>query len=243
MATAGLLVETLNQLSPEEFKEFKTLVQLETGSVLTSSSRPRAGNMQDVMEQMVKKYRGECVEKTKTIFLKMRRHDLVQRLSATDSRAKDKLAVVEEQPLLDQRIAKMSSDIKLLLETLEELSVHEFTDFKEILSSSVHTWLFFTNRPRRQEMEHLQEMEDLRKMGDLQEMVIFIVQTYGEKSLMVTSNVLENIRRMDLAQRLLSRTSAARGKVIKPGDLEIGCTWFLICVICASICLCTSTCT
>ncbi|MED6264336.1 hypothetical protein CHARACLAT_013768 [Characodon lateralis] len=44
-ATAELLVETLNQLSPEEFKEFKTLVQLETGSVLTSSSRSRAGNM------------------------------------------------------------------------------------------------------------------------------------------------------------------------------------------------------
>ncbi|MEQ2223648.1 hypothetical protein ILYODFUR_038779, partial [Ilyodon furcidens] len=121
MATAELLVETLNQLSPEEFQEFKTLVELETGSVLTSSSRPRAGNMQDVMEQMVKMYGGECVEKTKKIFLKMRRHDLVQRLSATDSRAKDKLAVVEEQPLLNQRIAKMSSDIKLLLETLEEL--------------------------------------------------------------------------------------------------------------------------
>ncbi|MED6264335.1 hypothetical protein CHARACLAT_013767 [Characodon lateralis] len=189
------------------------------------------------MEQMVKMDREECVEKTKKIFLKMWRHDLAQRLSATDSRAKDKLAVVEEQPLLNQRIAKMSSDIKLLMETLEELSVHEFTYFKKILSSSVHKWPFSTNRQRMQNMEDLQEMEDLL------EMVIFIVQTCGEKSFMVISDVLENISRMDLAQRLLSRTSAARGKVIKTGDLEIGCTWFLICVICASICLCTSTCT
>ncbi|XP_047216760.1 uncharacterized protein LOC124865591 isoform X2 [Girardinichthys multiradiatus] len=125
-------------------------------------------------------------------------HDLVQRLSATDSRAKDKFAVVEEQPLLNQRIAKMSSDINLLLETLEELSVHEFTVFKDIRSFSADMRPFSTNR------------RSWQKMEDLQEMVILIVQTCGEKSLMVTSDVLKNICRMDLAQRLLSRTSAAR---------------------------------
>lgn len=86
MATAELLVETLNQLSSEDFEEFKTLIQAETSLVPTSSSL-KAANVQDVVELMMKTDSRERVEKIKNVLMKMKRADLVQRLSATESEA------------------------------------------------------------------------------------------------------------------------------------------------------------
>ncbi|XP_016518913.1 uncharacterized protein LOC103155303 [Poecilia formosa] len=201
METIELLVETLQQLSLEDFAEFRTLAEAEP-SLVTSSSL-EAANVRDVVDLMVKSSSGECVEAVRTVLMKMDRLDLVQRLSATDSGGKDELSVDEEPSLLDQRILKLNSDIKLLLETLEHLRDQELKDFKKILS---HVYLM--HLPRKQ--QRLQEVVDLQETADLEDTVIFIVQTNGEKSLVVTRDVLKNVGREDLAQRLLGSSSPSR---------------------------------
>ncbi|XP_015245456.1 PREDICTED: caspase recruitment domain-containing protein 8-like isoform X2 [Cyprinodon variegatus] len=88
METTEQLVETLNQLSVTDFKEFKALIQPETNLELDSSSCLKEANIQDVVNWMVERFKEECVEETKKILLKMGRPDLVQRLAATDSGVK-----------------------------------------------------------------------------------------------------------------------------------------------------------
>ncbi|XP_017164813.1 uncharacterized protein LOC103477759 [Poecilia reticulata] len=196
METMELLVETLQQLSLEDFAEFRTLAEAEP-SLVTSSSL-EAANVQDVVDLMVKSSSGECVEAVRTVLMKMDRLDLVQRLSAADSGAKDKLSVGEERLSLDQRVEKLSSDLILMLETLKDLSDDELQEFKRHLNQ-----------------QKLEENEDWQETADLVDVVIFIMQTYGKESLMVTRDVLENIRRKDLVQKL-SSSSASRDEAATP---------------------------
>ncbi|XP_014833041.1 PREDICTED: uncharacterized protein LOC106910858, partial [Poecilia mexicana] len=195
METIELLVETLQQLSLEDFAEFRTLAEAEP-SLVTSSSL-EAANVRDVVDLMVKSSSGECVEAVRTVLMKMDRLDLVQRLSATDSGGKDELSVDEEPSLLDQRIVRLSRDINLMLETLEDLNDKEFRDFKRHMSP-------FSNF--RSPFSHQEIQLDL---ADRQNTVIFIVEASGKESIKVTSDVLENIRRKDLVQKL-SSSSASR---------------------------------
>ncbi|XP_043973296.1 uncharacterized protein LOC122831280 isoform X2 [Gambusia affinis] len=198
METSELLVETLKQLNLEEFGKFRTLAEAKL-SLVTSSSL-EAANVQDVVDVMVKSSSAGCVEAVRTVLMKMDRLDLVQRLSATDSGAKDKLSVDEERLSLDQRIEKLSRDFNLLLETLKHLSDVEVQDFKRHLRVRSSR-----SRPR----YSLQEQPIWMESKDLQDVVIFIIQTHRKKSLMVTRDVLEGIRREDLVQRL-SSSSASR---------------------------------
>ncbi|CAI5661642.1 unnamed protein product [Oreochromis niloticus] len=115
MTTKKLLIETLNQLSPEDFAEFKSLTEAKP------KRRLKTSNTQDVVELMEETYRGECVEETRKALMKMNRTDLVQRLS-------DK-----QFPPLSQRVETMESLIELLLETLADLSDSEVKDFIKIL--------------------------------------------------------------------------------------------------------------
>uniref|UniRef100_A0A3B4YZS0 Pyrin domain-containing protein n=1 Tax=Stegastes partitus TaxID=144197 RepID=A0A3B4YZS0_9TELE len=81
MTTEKLLVETLNQLSPEDFDKFKSLTGEHGGEPIIRRSQLKAANTQDVVELMVETYRRECVEATTKVLMKMSRTDLVQRLS------------------------------------------------------------------------------------------------------------------------------------------------------------------
>lgn len=179
MATAELLVETLNQLSLEDFEEFKTLIQAETSLVPTSSGL-KAANVQDVVELMTKTDGREWVEKINAVLMKMKRSDLVKRLSATDSGA---TGGTDEQNLLKERIEKLSS----VLESLDDLSDYELNTFKDAMSRS-------------QRGKLSKKQWRLKQITDPQEMGIFIVQTFGEESLAVTQDALEDIGRTDLAQ-------------------------------------------
>lgn len=85
MTTKKLLIETLNQLSPEDFAEFKSLTELEKDLSSEPRGRLKTANTQDVVELMEEMYRGESVEETRKALMKMNRTDLVQRLSGITS--------------------------------------------------------------------------------------------------------------------------------------------------------------
>ncbi|XP_030606346.1 uncharacterized protein LOC115794827 isoform X2 [Archocentrus centrarchus] len=183
MTTKKLLIETLNQLSPEDFAEFKSIIEVDKKFTFFSKRELKAGNTQDVVELMEETYGRGCVEETRKALMKMSRTDLVQRLS-------DK-----QFPALSQRVETMESLIELLLETLAHLSDSEFEDLKEILRSN-HD--FF--QPR--------ETEE----SDLQDTVFSMVPTYGQQSLTMIMEVLQDIRRSDLAQRMSDCSSEPKRK-------------------------------
>lgn len=85
MTTKKLLIETLNQLSPEDFAEFKSLTELEKDLSSEPRGRLKTSNTQDVVKLMEETYRGESVEETRKALMKMNRTDLVQRLSGITS--------------------------------------------------------------------------------------------------------------------------------------------------------------
>ncbi|XP_039475976.1 uncharacterized protein LOC116330579 isoform X8 [Oreochromis aureus] len=187
MMTKKLLSETLNQLSPEDFAEFKSHIAVEKDLQLMSQSRLKTANTQDVVELMEETYRGESVEETRKALMKMNRTDLVQRLS-------DK-----QFPPLSQRVETMESLIKLLLETLADLSDSEVKDFIKILrrkrGSMIPTSLLF--------------MSDSQ---DVQDVVFLVVRTFGQQSVKKIVEVLKKMRKTDLAQRLTDSSSEAQKK-------------------------------
>lgn len=88
MATQELLVETLKQLNPDDFDEFKSLIEAEEASPLISRERLKTANTQDVVALMTQTYGRTCVEVAREALMKMSRTDLVQSLSSTDSGTK-----------------------------------------------------------------------------------------------------------------------------------------------------------
>lgn len=193
MTTKKLLIETLNQLSPEDFAEFKSHIAVEKDLQLMSQSRLKTANTQDVVELMEQTYRGECVEETRKALMKMNRTDLVQRLS-------DK-----QFPPLSQRVETMESLIELLLETLADLSYSEVKDFIEILrrkrGSLSPTSLLF-----------MSDLHDVQDMQDVQDVVFLMVRTFGQQSVKKIVEVLKEVKRTDLAQRLTDSSSEAQNK-------------------------------
>ncbi|XP_061573959.1 uncharacterized protein LOC133440652 [Cololabis saira] len=85
MATQKLLVETLNQLSPEDFVVFKLLIEDDNVLPLLPRKELKAANTQDVVKLMLKAHGQQSVEETRDVLKKMRKMDLVKRLSAIKS--------------------------------------------------------------------------------------------------------------------------------------------------------------
>ncbi|XP_042073389.1 uncharacterized protein LOC121813602 isoform X3 [Haplochromis burtoni] len=136
---------------------------------------------------MVETYRGESVEETRKALMKMNRTDLVQRLS-------DK-----QFPPLSQRVETMESLIELLLETLADLRGSEVRDFIEILRRKLGSMSPMS----------LSAMSDL---PDVQDVVLLMVRTFGQQSVKEIVEVLKEMERTDLAQRLRDSSSEAQNK-------------------------------
>ncbi|XP_076742268.1 uncharacterized protein LOC112431631 [Maylandia zebra] len=190
MTTKKLLIETLNQLSPEDFAEFKSLIELEKDLSSEPRGRLKTANTQDVVKLMEETYRGESVEETRKALMKMNRTDLVQRLS-------DK-----QFPPLSQRVETMESLIELLLETLADLRGSEVRDFIQILRRK-HGSMSSMSPP---------EMSDLQDVQDVQDVVLLMVRTFGQQSVKKIVEVLKEMERTDLAQRLTDSSSEAQNK-------------------------------
>ncbi|XP_063341009.1 uncharacterized protein LOC134635565 [Pelmatolapia mariae] len=183
MTTKKLLIETLNQLSPEDFAEFKSHIDVKKDLQLISKSRLKTANTQDVVELMDEAYRGECVEETRKALMKMNRTDLVQRLS-------DK-----QFPPLSQRVETMESLIELLLETLADLSRSKLENFEQVFRRKPVLMFLF-----------------METETDVQDVVFLMVRTFGQQSLEKIVEVLKEMERTDLAQRLTDSSSEAQNK-------------------------------
>ncbi|XP_078108433.1 uncharacterized protein LOC144519287 isoform X2 [Sander vitreus] len=183
MTAKKMLFETLNDLSSEELHTFKSLFESEKGFPLSPRSLLEMANTQDTVELMVETYSHECVELTKKVLKKMNRTDLVQRLSDISSGTKEK-----QQPSLIQRVETMVSVIELLLETLKGLRDGELLKFK----------MHFSVPPL--------------MLTDRQVIVFSVVLIYGQQSVEKTKEVLKNIERTDLVQKLSDSSSAPKKK-------------------------------
>lgn len=84
-----------------------------------------------------------------------------------------------------------------LLATLEDLHYEEFGRFKFLLQQSKATMM-------------LAQRVDV---VELMELIELMVQTYGERSVEVTREILKEMRRSDLELRLSETSSGSKGKI------------------------------
>ncbi|XP_076746413.1 uncharacterized protein LOC112431633 isoform X4 [Maylandia zebra] len=199
MTTKKLLIETLNQLSPEDFAEFKSLTELEKDLSSKPRGRLKTANTQDVVKLMEEMYRGKSVEETRKALMKMNRTDLVQRLS-------DK-----QFPPLSQRVETMESLIELLLETLADLRGSEVRDFIQILRRKRGSMSPMSLSEMSGPAGH-GYMPDVQDVQDVQDVVFWMVRTFGQQSVEKIVEVLKEMKRTDLAQRLTDSSSEAQNK-------------------------------
>ncbi|XP_071325364.1 uncharacterized protein [Trachinotus anak] len=187
------LLETLEDLSYEEFKKFKWfLQQTETMSGLPGIPKYQLEMAQrvDVLDLIVQTYGEQSVEVTREVFMKINRIDLEQRLSEISSGPRVKQVT---SPL--QKDLTMRSVQEKLLETLEELTYGELEEFK---------WL----------LQHKGIPRSRLEMADRVDIVDLMVQAYGEQSVEVTREVLMEINRIDLEQRLSEISSGPKVKQV-----------------------------
>ena len=98
----------------------------------------------------------------------------------------------------------MTSVIELLLETLADLSDGEIEDFKQVLRSPSYLYKPYIVIPWM-----------LLMMADMQDTVLFMVQTFGQQSVKKTKDILIQMNRRDLVQRLSDSSSGPKSKTIK----------------------------
>ncbi|KAM6935594.1 uncharacterized protein PEZ65_005935, partial [Lycodopsis pacificus] len=206
-----LLLETLNDLSSEELKKFRSLLQFNFfhwGLPQSSWRRLRwADRAELLVDVMMEIWNQQSVEVTKEVFMDMNRTDLVQRLSETSSGPKEKHTVDEHWPALIQKVETMASVIELLLETLAGLSDEELKKFKDVLWSQTH---FHTTHFHRRSTD-ISLM--LFEVTDEQDMVFLMVLIYGQQSVNKTMEFLKMMNRTDLVQMLSHSSSRPKKKL------------------------------
>ncbi|KAM8735552.1 uncharacterized protein AB9X84_023968 [Acanthopagrus schlegelii] len=203
-----LLLETLKDLSEAELKMFRWNLRpvhhkghsffrvRQQKAKYIRFDRLNKADMQGTVCLMVQYCGQQSVEVTRESLKKMKRTDLVQRLSDSSSRPKKKLSVDELQSALIKKAAMMGAVKELLLETLNDLSYEEQKTFIWFLQ-----FTFF--------QRSLPQIPWSRLLAeDMAELVVDVmVEEYGQKSVEVIREVLMDMNRADLVQRL-SETSS-----------------------------------
>ncbi|XP_067440108.1 NACHT, LRR and PYD domains-containing protein 1 homolog [Thunnus thynnus] len=121
-AVKEMLLETLNDLSYQQLKKFKDVLQLTVSQKDLQDISLKlidTENSADILNLMLQNYGQQSVDLTVRIFKKMNRSDLVQRLSNTSSYKE-----MQRSSLL-QKDVTMTPVKEKLLETLEEFSLTE----------------------------------------------------------------------------------------------------------------------
>ncbi|XP_073340776.1 uncharacterized protein [Pagrus major] len=208
-----LLLETLKDLSKAELETFKITLQPVYHKVRLSiqlmlqKAKYMSSGLQDIADMqgtvclMVQSYGQHSVERAKESLKMMKRTDLLQRLSDSSSRPKEKLSVDEHQSALFKKAATMGAVKELLLETLYDLSYEEQKTFKWFLQ-----FTFFQRSLPQSPWGRLQK-------GDMVESLVDVmVETCGQKSVEVTREVFMDMKRTDLVQRLSETSSGLTEK-------------------------------
>ncbi|KAM8734423.1 uncharacterized protein AB9X84_023225 isoform 3-T3 [Acanthopagrus schlegelii] len=198
-----LLLETLKHLSVAELEEFRDALLSQPEFHRHFLSTPlmllQTAHVQDTVFFMVQICGQKCLEKTKYILMTMMRTDLVQRLSDSSSGSKKKHSADEHRSALIHKIATIAAVQQLLLETLNNLSYKELGEFKEILPSIISKKV-------------LPDISSMWSYGaDRADMVNEMVHTYGQQSVELTREVLMDMERTDLVQRLSKPSSGLKG--------------------------------
>ncbi|XP_042346596.1 uncharacterized protein LOC121946190 isoform X2 [Plectropomus leopardus] len=221
-AVKELLSETLRDLSDEEFTKFKWLLQLtffQRSLEIISWKQLQCICEADRLVDLIVKICGQqSVEVTKDVFMDMKRTDLVQRLSETSSglqavgssaeafgvstMEEEEHCVDEQWPALIQKVETIVAVIELLLETLADLSDLDFEVFKQVFQNQTKV---------SRDVSDIQW--ELLLMTDRQDTVFSMVQIYGQqRSVEATKEVLKEIKRTDLLQRLSDSSSGFKKK-------------------------------
>ncbi|XP_033981930.1 uncharacterized protein LOC117479027 [Trematomus bernacchii] len=192
MRTQKRLLETLNDLSSDELKEFKSLIDLDESFRLIL----KVANIDETVDLMVKTFSEKCVNITETVLKKMNRTDLVQRLSDISSGTKEELL-----PSLIQSVETMASVIELLLETLKDLSDQDLESFQRVLSEILS------------DKGYPQILLRWLMMRERQDIVFYLVRDHGDHRLLeMTTEAFEKMKRTDLVQRLSQSSSGPKKK-------------------------------
>ncbi|KAL7403541.1 hypothetical protein ABVT39_002046 [Epinephelus coioides] len=186
-------------------------------SFLFASLRRQINKTDRLVDMMLKKCGQQSVEVTMEVLTDMNRTDLMQRLSETSSGHKaagssaeafgvsttqeEKHCVDEHWPALIQKVETMTSVIVLLLETVVGLSDGELRILKRVLQTQTNLHLSFSDST----------LIPL-KIEDRQVTVFLMVLTYGQQSVEKTEEVLKEMTRTDLVQRLSHSSSQSKKK-------------------------------
>ncbi|KAK2909895.1 hypothetical protein Q8A73_007610 [Channa argus] len=173
------ILETLAGFGQIEIEHFKKLVLSEMYSH-NYLNIEKVTDVQDCVFYIVETYGLKSVEKTKEILEKMKKTDLVHRLSDISSGPKSKT------------VATMAAVKQLLLETLNGLSEEKLRIFNEFLRSSS------------------QKVFLLRQTADRAEVVDLIMKAYGQQSVEVTKKIFMKMSRTDLVEQFSGTSSGLK---------------------------------
>ncbi|KAK1894976.1 NACHT LRR and PYD domains-containing protein 1 like, partial [Dissostichus eleginoides] len=193
-----LLLETLKDLSDQDLQSFQRVlieIQSDKGYPNISPRRLMMRDRQDMVFYLSQDHsQHRLLEMTTEAFEKMNRTDLVQRLSKSSSGPKKKHSD-EQRPAVIQKVATMAAVKHLLLETLNDLRNEDLEKFKQTLDLIVSkkkpryvSWILRSSTGRAQTVEQ-------------------IIQIFGQQCVEITMEVLKDINRTDLRQRLTKPSS------------------------------------
>ncbi|XP_051812731.1 uncharacterized protein LOC110968873 isoform X4 [Acanthochromis polyacanthus] len=193
-----LLLETLEDMSDEELMEFRRLLWFHKPHLYVQWMRMGTTDHQDTVFVTVQIYGQESVVKTKEALEKMKRMDLVEKLSDNSSGFKKKLSVDERRSALIQKVAAVAAVKHLLLETLNDLSFQELKKFRMFLQSI-------------SSQKNLQKLF-ISSSSDRTEIVDLMMKAFGQQSVEVTREVFMDMNRTDLIQKLPEIISGQKEK-------------------------------
>nr|XP_029138704.1 uncharacterized protein LOC110004728 [Labrus bergylta] len=186
-----VLSETLSGLKLEEFEKFKWVLQLtyfqRSFARIQWHHMMSATTPDELVHLMVKNQ--HPVEVTKEVLLDMNRTDLVERLMGTDSGLQEK-----HQPELPHEKSTVTSLHWTLWETLRGLRYEEHALFKQHLLHIAQE-------------KGLPAPERQVKTADIYDIVMLMVDIYGQQSVELTKDVLQRMNKIALLKKL-SRTSS-----------------------------------
>ncbi|XP_060905995.1 uncharacterized protein LOC132983624 isoform X2 [Labrus mixtus] len=195
-AVKDLLLEILHSLNNGELEKFQKflLSAFQTDSKDIPYLLRHSNERTVILDVMVQTYGRQSVDETRKILKKLHRVDLMQMFSETSSEPK----VDEHQPPVFEKTVK--EDVKhVLLETLSGLKLKEFEKFKWVLQLTYFQRSF--TRIQWYDMEWATTPDEL-----VHQMVM------NQQPLEVTKEVLLDMNRTDLVERLMGTDSGLQEK-------------------------------
>ncbi|XP_041648410.1 uncharacterized protein LOC121513011 isoform X2 [Cheilinus undulatus] len=203
MAVKELLLESLCKLSCEELNKFRWLLPFTVFQwglpSISWGPLQEADTAHSLGDLMVETFGRQAVELVKEVYMDMERTDLVLMLFEVSSGPKEEQFMAENVSGLIQEVKTMENVIKLLLETLEDLSDQELKYFNKFLDNQINF-----NTPY-QDIPWL-----LLETTDCQNTVFLMVLTYNQQSLKTATEILKNMKRRDLMQRMSNTGSGLK---------------------------------